>query len=459
MADINIGTTIKDCKISFLHYEYTRYSQLIHNQTQHIEVLYKENILSLTARNNNLRLLSELIKFMNNDVYNVKINEFKKMVQQSNNEEIVDIAESTDLSDNDEEVVNIKKVEEVKSENISILDRNICDIIGNSLKSTGGLNLLLEICKNSKLSDIGDILFDDFDKVKNKLLEICKEVGFYSIDDALNILVGNSYKEYINYIQKVEQKDDSEVLNTFKEKLELFNMVFIPVEYRVINNAATGQPLIKSEMEWQLTRQIPNSDIYIDTFGEVTINFVDSNKTFVFGGYFINDPIHTIVRTSQICRYYIYKKKKLFQSVVDQSIAENDKYINGKFANIYIKNMNLGDILSYDEISFKQKMTADYLKYVSFTKMKNFKHQMDEFNKDNNLKNMYNIIRLMLMGPDECINIAGLLFGLTKEKKYNAEIISELIYRKLSYPLQIQLKKSSINLKNELEKFLLSKYF
>ena len=30
---------------------------------------------------------------------------------------------------------------------------------------------------------------------------------------------------------------------------------------------------------------------------------------------------------------------------------------------------------------------------------------------------MYNIIKLLLLGTDECVNFAGLLYGLTKDKK------------------------------------------
>ncbi len=84
----------------------------------------------------------------------------------------------------------------------------------------------------------------------------------------------------------------------------------------------------------------------------------------------------------------------------------------------------------------------------------NFKTLMSEFNKENNnnLKNMFQIIKLLLLGPDDCINIAGLLFGLTKDKKYGNGLIADIIYKNLNYTSQIKLRKSSISIKNELEK-------
>jgi hypothetical protein len=41
--------------------------------------------------------------------------------------------------------------------------------------------------------------------------------------------------------------------------------------------------------------------------------------------------------------------------------------------------MPIGDILSYNEDAFKQKINTDYARYVAITKMKSFKNQMDEF--------------------------------------------------------------------------------
>lgn len=444
---------MKDCKLNFLQYEYYRYSQLLQNQIQHIERLYKENIISINIRNNCLRQLSELILFMNDKVYNPKLNEIKgNLINQGLDNEIIDNNETVEESD-DENKIKIKVKDESNIVNVkkdindSLIDKNIYDFLGYqmNIRNDKNLSALYELFKNNKIVNLNEILFDNFDKVRDKLLEICKNVGFYSLEDALNIFIGNSHKEYIKFATQ------NNILNEldngyFKEQLDLYNMVFVPVEYKSLPiDTKTG--FIKSEMEWQLEKKLTSTDIYVDSYAEVTLHIPNTSTCYIFGGYFINDPIHSIVRTSQIYRPFIYNKKKLFQKIIS-----DNKMINEHFADIYIKHIPIGEILSYDEKSFMQKISADYVRYNEITKMDSFKHQMDEFQKENNLKNMYNMIRLLLMGPDECINVAGLLFGLTKDKKYGAEIIAELIYRRLAYTLQIRLKKSSINLKNELEK-------
>lgn len=460
---IGIMNTIKDCKINFLQHEYNRYSYLIHNQIQHIERIYKENIISINVRNTCLKQLSELIRFMNNDVYNVKLKEFKdslNITDSSNTQknvnsvsEINDAQDALETCDDDTPAVpyndkyEIKNIDVSSNKNKKILDLSIVDYIGTELPSKlDNINVLFDMCKNSDISNIKDLMFNDFDKIKVRLLDICKDVGFNTLEDALNILVGSSHKEYI----KSEYDDTiTETEIEFKEKLELYNLVFIPIDYKFITLSDTNNSYghIKSDMEWQLEKPVQNSDIYIDSYAEVTLHFPNTTVCYIFGGYFINDPIHCIVRTSQICRQFIYKKKKLFQHIID-----SDTTLNDKFSSIYLKNLSIGEILSYNEQAFKQKIHTDYMKYISITKMKSFKSQMDEFTKENSLKNMHNMIKLLLMGPDECINVAGLLFSLTKDKKYAADIVAELIYRRLSYPLQIRLKKSSMNLKNELDK-------
>ena len=87
--------------------------------------------------------------------------------------------------------------------------------------------------------------------------------------------------------------------------------------------------------------------------------------------------------------------------------------------------------------------------FVKEDKTAKAKDSHDKFS----LRHMYNIIKLLLLGTDENANVAGLLFGISKDKKPGADCpISDIIYRNLSYASQIKLKKTSINIKNELDK-------
>ena len=69
-----------------------------------------------------------------------------------------------------------------------------------------------------------------------------------------------------------------------------------------------------------------------------------------------------------------------------------------------------------------------------------------------NTYNMYKIIFILLLGNEESLDIAGLLIGLTKEKKNSKNDFYDLIYNNLTFYLQSKVKKSSSNLKNNLDK-------
>ena len=76
----------------------------------------------------------------------------------------------------------------------------------------------------------------------------------------------------------------------------------------------------------------------------------------------------------------------------------------------------------------------------------------DFIKKNNTITDMFTTIRLLLLGNEENINVAGLLFEITKDKKINSNLIYDLIYKNLSYVCQIKLKKTISNMKDELKK-------
>jgi hypothetical protein len=78
---------------------------------------------------------------------------------------------------------------------------------------------------------------------------------------------------------------------------------------------------------------------------------------------------------------------------------------------------------------------------------------MQDFsNKINKPIDIFNIIKVLLNGNDEQINIAGMLFLILKDKKINNLYISDIIYYSLNFVSQIKLKRININLKEEMEK-------
>ena len=76
----------------------------------------------------------------------------------------------------------------------------------------------------------------------------------------------------------------------------------------------------------------------------------------------------------------------------------------------------------------------------------------DFIRNDNTIKYMYDSIRVLLLGDEENINVAGILFGLTKDKKLGSNNVANVIYNNLNFIYQIKLKKTVPNLKNEIDK-------
>jgi hypothetical protein len=97
--------------------------------------------------------------------------------------------------------------------------------------------------------------------------------------------------------------------------------------------------------------------------------------------------------------------------------------------------------------------------YQRYTKLieSTFINIMKEFVNQENIKNMYDIIFLLLLGNDDSIDIAGLLIGLIKEKKNNKNQqtttnLFDYMYDNMTYYIQSKIKKSNINIKNSIEK-------
>ena len=72
-------------------------------------------------------------------------------------------------------------------------------------------------------------MFDDFDKVKMRLLEVCKETGFFSLEDAMNLLIGQCHKEHIESLKQEnkelsrDKKSDTPPTNTTKQETKEIN--------------------------------------------------------------------------------------------------------------------------------------------------------------------------------------------------------------------------------------------
>ena len=472
-------------KCNILQKEYKRLSLIITN-IQDV-IIINENIL-LYSKNQSMKTLNELIKKLN-ELYNKSIidiiskEELGKninilnVVNESIYSDIPDIrsenkSEDTTYdydnnqlnysntknllknknkykSDNEKNNKNNKNNIENKYNNENIVLSND-DLIkleliekirdnltyNNNLDNYGSYNYLKKIAKFNPLEDI-----------KNQIILLCKIVGFTNINDIIYLTTNIS-----NYIFNEE---DNEIL-------DLLNKIFIPLNYEIKRNITKIQNIKISKY---------NGNHIILFNNQCIIEFTVNNILFRINGYIKTDPLNIFIRTSQISNSFLFNKKTRFEELINYSkIGNNVEIINNKlssenlnklekinkeFADIYLKNMTITELIIINEDEFINKLYEDYYKFIELTKMQ-FVKLIKSFTKDanENLYTMFNIIKLLLLGSDENCSVSSLLFNLLKDKKNNGsnEYIANIIYQQLNYISQLKLKKSNFNIKNELDK-------
>lgn len=377
----------RDFIFSYLQSEYKRYSGLITDIILHVENLYEISVINNNERIQYIKNINDILKELN-ECYNLNIK----------NLQCID--------------VNTKKLDE---------------------KTINNMIELLNIYKLNNIETYKKFYTTECDKIKKKLLNIGHTIGFLNIGNALNILFGD------NFMKLFDKKKDASIITRF----EIINSYFVPTSFDIKKiNVPYKNNIIKSDIIQS------DCNIILENYASIEINLKNKKNIFIFEGYYKQEPVNSLLKTSQINLNFIYIKKKELENYI-----ESVKYVNEKFKTMYLKNLSIGDVLSYDKSTLLNKLESDYENYNKYSKS-NFKSLMNEFNKENNnsLKNMFNIIKLLLLGTDDCVNIAGLLFGMTKDKKTGNTIIADIIYKNLNYLLQLKLKKSSISIKSELEK-------
>lgn len=380
---------IREILMAYLQDEYVRYSKIINNQSEHIQNINNDNIINNNERNQYMKILNDLIITLNN-IYNEKLKILKSD----------DSAYEKKIS-NYEIFIGIDKIE------------TIIDLI----RTWEVLNINIH----------KELYFTDFKQINQVFIDIGKKIGFKNISDAMNISFGSKYK----------------ILVKSDKNFEIYENYFTPLACNtMVSNEKFGVYNYLLEN---------NTETTIDNNIELKINIPSINKSIIINGYFKNDPINSLVRTSQFCKSFIYDKKNQFITLLS-----NNKYahINDKFKDLYVKNLTIAELLCHTELIFSNKICSDYDKYIRYSKMM-FKNLMQDFLSDSTtIRNQFDIIKLFLTGnTDENINMAGLLFGLLTDKKAGNDIIANIIYKNLNYNSQTKLRKSVVSIKSEFDKF------
>ncbi len=378
---------IKEYKIYELQKDYDWYATYLLNLQYHIELCNSINVINNNERNNYLKLITDYIRDLNT-TYNIST--------------------------------------------IKIRDSELTDIkLSKLLLTSKNFKHVNELINIHKVYD-KNYTPEPFKYMRKNILdEFGTNIGFYNIYDGLSLIININFEKMYN--------------KETKEYLKLYNKIFIPLTYKL-----TSDNMIEDK---NIYISVKKSDRYTNTLISDYISIIirrfdHPDKFVIFDGIFKQDPLNIIVRTSQICNNFIYKKKKELEDQL------NNISVNKKFSKYYLKNASLSDILVLDNDEFCEKMSKDYANYLKITKL-SFRKIMKEFirNDDLDINHMFSTIKLLLHGNDEKINIAGLLLDISKDKKPESDfLISEMIYKNLSFLMQIKINKSIVNIQDEMEK-------
>jgi endopeptidase La len=307
-----------------------------------------------------------------------------------------------------------------KLDNKHILDLKISELV----------NLFdLDLDNNFMIENMINILKKSFDKLplfeqEKELLKIINETGYDNIIDLIEIY-NNKFDLSI---------DQQQILNEIKK-------IFVPtkINYYDVSNHT-------EEYYWRLPIKFEDNDL-LELSRELWIKNPSSSTEYLkIEGYFLNDTLSCYNKTSQI-NYPILQKIKL---KVLSDLTKSS--IDSKFIKKFIRYDYIGNLYSKGSKAYIKYIEESYQKYMEVTSSSFVNIMKDFISKGSEIKKMYESIFLLLLGNSDNIDIAGLLLGLTKEKKSASPQIYNLLSQRLPYYLLVKIKKSHNNIKSELEK-------
>ena len=422
---MSVEITIKDFLLHYLNDAYTHRSEIITNLTNHVERLYNEYLITNIERTKYMKLINKIIKIIN-ITYNKRI----KLLKDDNNN-VTDQYETYSLTSDNDDKINISKIDNLNKNISEIIKLPI--IINNSVfVKNNVLDIIIKLSSNLYHNELKAIIPNDFKYCDSKIKEILLEIGTMTIQDIIYIYNYND--------------------NTLNDNLlyNLLKKIYIPL-YVYKKNEKKDDKNIKINKCMDIPEKYES---LLENFYKVEY------KTLEVYGYFENDCVNSNIRTSQICNEYLYEKKKKINQIINnpdhykyikikKAIIEKIKYIPTTFKELYIKNLNIGEILSDNINIFINNLIDNYTIYQKYSTMNNFKLLFGEFI-NSNLITKYKIIKYLLLSSN--LSDAGLLYGLTRETKLGSNIIADIIHKNLNLPLQLKLHKVNISIKTEIEK-------
>ena len=275
-----------------------------------------------------------------------------------------------------------------------------------------------------------NILYPLNDDFKESINDIIRIIGFPNLDDFIKF-------NNINLLY-------SKIINNHFKILKIYSINTISIDSEDKKTIKDSYGLMTNELFFRINTTQPIE--VITPYFDLIINH--SEFKYVLQGVFFDDYLNLSSRIMiQVSFPKIFEKKKEITSQILNNIDDESN-----FKNKYIKYCDIGEIIVYSKNKWKKVLNEYYTLYSKISN-KTFSNIMQEFSsKINKPTDIYNIIKVLLLGTDEQINIAGMLFLILKDKKINSIFISDVIYLSLNFVSQIKLKKINVNLKEEIEK-------
>ena len=379
-------------KLFILQKRYSEICNSVKNLQFHISNLYKNNFIDYNERNIVLSNLLEISKNINS-----KYNEFINIEVDT-----ADETDSTDISGDDKDSAIYDNFDKLNEYFKNIPDNDILGIDSKPL--------------------------DEFNIEINKLIE---KYGYGKLIDTLNVYIGDIKVNLIDKTDILFLKDIDSLVTIIS--IQQIDVSDYNIDFGHKNYKFETPDKFKNNDHLEMERYL----------------FIKINKNIVRLGFlFNNDLVNINLKSSQINSPYLYNKKNEIVSYIE----ENNKNLDGKFLKQFLRYDYLGNIYCMSPKEYNDYFYNMYSKFIEIVNHTILNLMKEFLSKSTDLKTMFNIIFLLLLGDEENNDIAGILLGLLKEKKNQTKSIYNLFYDNLGYYLQMKLKRSSTSIKNQIDK-------
>jgi endopeptidase La len=276
---------------------------------------------------------------------------------------------------------------------------------------------ILPIINNFK-NDIPLIIYE------NDIINIISDCGLETIDELLKI--------YNNKFKLTEKQN---------KLIDEINKIFVPTRIKYFDVANSNK-----EYYWRKPTFFNDNDL-LKLNRELWIKNNDSKTEYLkIEGYFMNDSLSCFIKTSQL-NYNILQKKK--HNILNKIVNKN---IDSNFIKKFIRYDYLGNIYTMSKKEYIKYIEESYQKFTESSSSTFINIMTNFISKESDIQSMFKYIFLLLLGNSDNIDVAGLLLGLTKEKKTGSQYIYNYLNQRLPYYLLVKIKKSHNNIKFDLDK-------